>query len=193
MAVGGCSVRKGKARGATRLTEAQRAVAEALPLEVDGSRVRLYQAGCGRGAGWLRRFVLCASGGRAVTLGNHVILPDRCEGDSALLAHELTHCGQYQQWGAWQYFTRGAVVQLRALAHRLLRVGGNPYTYQPEPGKPFEAYGMEQQGQIVEDYFRALAVKRFRRPDPSDDDPPPRAACLPIAQSRFRPGLPPWP
>lgn len=157
-------MRKGKARGAMRLTEAQRAVVEALPLEVDGSRVRLYQAGCGRGAGWLRRLVLWASGGRAVALGNHVILPDHCEGDSALLAHELTHCGQYQQWGAWQYFTRGAVVQLRDLAHRLLRVGGSPYTYRAEPGKPFEAYGMEQQGQIVEDCFRGDPVARAISP-----------------------------
>jgi hypothetical protein len=99
-----------------------------------------------------------------VALGNHVILPDRCEGDTALLAHELTHCGQYQQWGAWRYFTRGAVVQLRFLAHRLLGVGGNPYAYRPESNKPFEAYGMEQQGQIVEDCFRGDPMARTISP-----------------------------
>ena len=148
----------------TCLTEAERAVVKAIPLVVDGSRVRLYRAGCGGGAGLLRWLVLGVSGGRAVALGNHVILPDRCEGDTALLAHELTHCGQYQQWGAWRYFMRGAVVQSRYLAHRLLGIGGSPYTYRPESNKPFEAYGMEQQSQIVEDSFRGDPVARTISP-----------------------------
>ena len=115
-----------------------------------------------------RALVLWLSRGRAVALGNHVFLPDRCAGDLAVLAHELTHCGQYQAWGPWRYFTRGAVAQLRELAHRTLRLGESPYVYRLEQGKPFEAYGLEQQGQIVEDSFRgdraALAVSPFRPP-----------------------------
>lgn len=157
--------------GSTCLTEAERAVLQAIPVVVDGSRVRLYRAGCGRGARLLRRLVLRLSGGRAVALGNHVILPDRCEGDTALLAHELTHCGQYQQWGAWRYFMRGAVAQSRELAHRLLGVGRSPYTYRPEPNKPFEAYGMEQQSQIVEDCFRGDPVARRIAPFRPDREP----------------------
>ena len=103
-----------------------------------------------------------------MTLGNHVFLPDRCANDLAILAHELTHCGQYQAWGAWRYFSRGAGAQLRDLLHRRLGVGQSPYAYRLEAGKPFEAYGIEQQGQIVEDSFRgdqaALAVSPFRPP-----------------------------
>ena len=102
-------------------------------------------------------------------MGNHVFLPDRCAGDLATLAHELTHCGQYQAWGGWRYFTRGAATQVRDLLHRGLGVGESPYAYRLEEGKPFDAYGMEQQGQIVEDSYRgdpaALAVSPFRPPD----------------------------
>jgi hypothetical protein len=112
--------------------------------------------------------VLWASRNRAVALGNHVFLPDRCAADLAVLAHELTHCGQYQAWGRWRYYARGASAQLRELLHRALGVGRSPYHYRLEDGKPFEAYGMEQQGQIVEDSYRgdraALAVSPFRPP-----------------------------
>ena len=73
---------------------------------------------------------------------------------ASVLAHELTHCGQYQAWGPLKYFTKGAIAQLRHLLFRTLRIGSSPYWYRFEPGKPFEAYGMEQQGQIVEDCFR---------------------------------------
>ena len=98
--------------------------------------------------------VLWVSRGRAVTLGNHVFLPSRCEADLRVLAHELTHCGQYQAWGPVRYYTRGAVAQLRDLLHRTLGLGPSPYAYDLEAGKPFESYGMEQQAQIVEDSFR---------------------------------------
>ena len=111
-----------------------------------------------------------------MTLGNHVFLPDRCAGDVAVLAHELTHCGQFQRWGAPRYFVRGAAVQLRDLLFRRLGLGRSPYAYRLEPGKPFEAYGMEQQGQIVEDSFRgnaeALAVSPYR---PGGDQETPSA------------------
>ena len=132
----------------------------ALPLPVDWSRVRLYGSGCSGGAGLLRRAVLGLSRGRAVALGNHVFLPARCEADVAALAHEATHCAQYQTWGPWRYFIRGAVAQLRDLAHRRLGVGRNPYAYTATPARPFETYGMEQQAQIVEDALRGSAAAR---------------------------------
>ena len=90
-----------------------------------------------------------------MALGNHVFLPDRCAADLAVLAHELTHCGQYQAWGRWRYFARGASASSASSCTAPFGVGRSPYHYRLEDGKPFEAYGMEQQGQIVEDSFRA--------------------------------------
>lgn len=143
----------------------------ALPAQVDCARVRVHRA-----PSRLRSLVLWASRGRAVTLGNHVFMPDRCAGDLAVLAHELTHCGQYQRWGAPRYFVRGAVAQLRELLFRRFGVGRSPYVYRLEVGKAFDAYGMEQQGQIVEDSFRgdvrALAVSPYR---PGSDQETPSA------------------
>jgi Domain of unknown function (DUF4157) len=143
----------------------------ALPAQVDCSRVRLHRA-----PSRLRSLVLWASRGRAVTLGNHVFLPDRCAADLAVLAHELTHCGQFQRWGATRYFARGATAQLRELLSRRLGLGRSPYAYRLEAGKPFDAYGIEQQGQIVEDSFRgnpqALAVSPYR---PTGDQEAPSA------------------
>jgi|SRR5689334_25325193 Domain of unknown function (DUF4157) len=137
-----------------------------LTRMVDCTRVRLHRAR-GTGAdGMLRDLVLWASRGRSVALGNHVFLPDRCAVDLATLAHELTHCGQYQAWGMWRYFLRGATAQLRDLLHRTAGIGSSPYAYHLESGKPFDAYGMEQQAQIVEDGFRgnaaALALSPYR-------------------------------
>ena len=131
-----------------------------LPLPVDWSRVRLYRAGCGRGAGLARRLVLWLSRGRAVALGNHVFLPARCDGDFPLLAHEVTHCAQYQSWGPWRYFSRGATAQFRDLVYRRFGFGRSPYAYHPSPGRSFDAYGMEQQAQIVEDALRGSAAAR---------------------------------
>jgi uncharacterized protein DUF4157 len=144
---------------------------EHLPLPLDPSRVRLYRSACAGVPAWLRRVVLRLSGGRAVALGNRVFLPDRCDADAALLAHELTHCAQYQAWGPWRYYARGAALQLGHLLHRRLGVGRNPYLWHDEAGRPFETYGMEQQGQIVEDATRGhadarrvLAASRLRPP-----------------------------
>ena len=126
-----------------------------IPLAVDCSRTRLYGCRCSGVSGLLRRMVLGASRGRAIALGNHIFLPDRHDGDLAILAHELTHCGQYQAWGPIRYFARGALEQLRHLFYRKLGLGSNPYHYHAKPGRPFTSYGMEQQAQMVEDSFRS--------------------------------------
>ena len=156
-----------------RLTSDERARLGSLAARVDCDRVRLHRVSRPGAAGAFRGVILWASRHRAVALGNHVFLPDRCATDLATLAHELTHCGQYQSWGRWRYYTRGASAQFRELLYRTLRVGKSPYHYRLEDGKPFEAYGMEQQGQIVEDSYRgdraALAVSPFR--PPSQDAP----------------------
>jgi hypothetical protein len=131
-----------------------------LPLPLDLGRVRIHRAGAGGLGGWLRNLVLRLSRGRAIALGNHVFLPARCEGDLAVLAHELTHCAQYQSWGPLRYFGRGAAAQCRELLHRGLGLCQSSYAYRLEAGKPFDAYGMEQQGQIVEDAFRGSPAAR---------------------------------
>lgn len=118
----------------------------------------------GAARGLLRGLVLALSRGRAVALGNHVFLPAALEHDLAALAHELTHCGQYQAWGAVRYFTRGAWEQLRDFAHRRWRIGESPYRYVVTDGRAFESYGMEQQGQIVEDAFRGDRLARVLSP-----------------------------
>jgi Domain of unknown function (DUF4157) len=148
---------------AARLSSSEHQSLGNLPERVDCGRVKLYRDDEG-GAGLLRRIVLGISRQRAVTLGNHVFLPDRCRDDTAVLAHELTHCGQFQQWGPLRYFGSGVVAQTRDLLFRILRVGSSPYRYQLEPLKPFEAYGMEQQGQIVEDAFRGDPVAQTISP-----------------------------
>jgi hypothetical protein len=128
---------------------------QCIPFAIDCSRVRLYGSGCRGVSGLLRRIVLGGSRGRAIALGNHVFLPDRHDADLAILAHELTHCGQYQSWGPVRYFARGALEQLRHLVHRKLGFGPNPYHYHSKPDQPFTSYGMEQQAQMVEDRFRS--------------------------------------
>ena len=127
---------------------------ECIPFAIDCSRVRLYGSYCRGVSALLRWLVLGASGGRAIALGNRVFIPDRHDGDLAILAHELTHCAQYQMWGPVRYFTRGALEQLRHLFYRKLGIGSSPYHYHPTSGKPFTSYGMEQQAQMVEDRFR---------------------------------------
>ena len=130
------------------------ALSELIPLPLDPRRVRVHGSACGARMGLLRRAVLGLSRGRAVALGNHVFLPAACEDDPAVLAHELTHCAQYQAWGPWRYYRRGAAAQLRHLLYRGLGLGISPYAYRHEAGRAFESYGMEQQAQMVEDSVR---------------------------------------
>jgi hypothetical protein len=151
---------------ADRLTAAECEELGSLATAVDCSRIRLYRGG-GEGASRLLRYlVLLLSRNRAVALGNHVFLPARCQHDLPVLAHELTHCGQYQAWGPLRYFARGLAAQIRELLHRRGGIGSSPYCYSADSIQPFERYGMEQQGQIVEDCFRghptARAISPFR-------------------------------
>jgi hypothetical protein len=151
---------------ADRLTASECAELGTLATAVDCRRVRLYRGSTPGAAGWIRDLVLWLSRKRAVALGNHVFLPDSGEQDLPVLAHELTHCGQYQAWGALTYFRRGVAQQVRELLHRKARIGSSPYHYTADPAKPFTAYGMEQQCQIVEDCFRghppARAISPFQ-------------------------------
>ena len=149
---------------ADRLNPREWAELGSLATLLDQHRVRLYRSGVPGGAGLLRNLVLWLSRNRAVALGNHVFLPPGCERDLPVLAHELTHCAQYQAWGALAYFRKGIAAQARELLHRKTKIGSSPYRYTADPGKPFSAYGMEQQGQIVEDCFRGHPSARAISP-----------------------------
>jgi hypothetical protein len=138
------------------LTEEETRALRGLPLPVDLSRVRIHRGEGGRAARALRAFVLRCSRGRSIALGNDVFLPDDCCDSLPVLAHELTHCGQYQAWGAFRYYTRAIADRIRELRYRR-GLGASPYEYRMDQVKPFEQYGMEQQGQIVEDWFRGQA------------------------------------
>jgi hypothetical protein len=150
-----------------RLRPDELAALGTLAEAVDWGLVRLHRGAGGRAARLVRSAVLALSRGRAVTLGNHVFLPDWCCQSVPVLAHELTHCAQYQDWGPLRYFARGVAERLREVRHRW-GLGTSPYGYAADPNRPFGLYGMEQQGQIVEDCFRgnalALAISPYRPP-----------------------------
>lgn len=131
-----------------------------LARSLDCGRVRIYRSTATGFRRAVRALLLGLSGGRAVTLGNQIYLPDLRAQDVALLAHEVTHCQQFQNWGAWRYFGRGAVAQVRDWVHRTMRIGASPYSYHVLPGWTFDSYGMEQQAQIVEDCFRGYSPAR---------------------------------
>lgn len=97
--------------------------------------------------------VLWCSRGRPVALGHRIFLPSSRRSDVALLAHELMHVRQSREWGPLVYYARGFWEQARYQLHRM-GLATNPYDWRSEPGKPFREYGMEQQGQIVEDAMR---------------------------------------
>ena len=107
----------------------------------------------------VRRIVLFLSRGRGVTLGHRIFLPDWCADDPAVLAHELEHVRQYEAWGPARYYARGAREQAQ---HLLFRMGlaPDPYDWRRAGIKPFEEYGMEQQGQLVEDAARGDKAAR---------------------------------
>ena len=161
------------------LTAGERAELGTLATALDCRRVRLYRGGVGGFSRLVRDVVLWLSRNRAVALGNHVFLPQGCDRDLPVLAHEVTHCAQYQAWGALAYFGKGVAAQVRELLHRKARIGSSPYRYTADPGKPFSAYGMEQQCQIVEDCFRghpsARATSPFYPGTPSGDHAVPSA------------------
>jgi hypothetical protein len=138
----------------TRLSARERIALAPLARWTDLGRVRVYRGDDGAFTNLARSVVLSLSRDRACALGNHVFIPDRLRTDLAVLAHETAHCGQYQRWGALRYFARGSAEQARYTRWRRTGAGTNPYAYRAEPERPFGAYGMEQQGQLVEDAFR---------------------------------------
>ena len=137
------------------LTEPERAALHEIHGDLEDLRVRVRRDG----GDALRAIVLFLSRGRAVALGRHVFVPGGQDRDVAVLAHELMHCRQYAEWGPLRYYVRGFAEQAR---HLLSRAGlaRNPYDWRSVPRRAFAEYGMEQQGQLVEDACRGDPVAR---------------------------------
>ena len=169
-------------RRASRLNATEQSALAGLPLPVDFARVRLHRGAGGPARRALRALVLRVTRGRASALGNDVFLPDACCDSLPVLAHELTHCAQYQAWGALRYYARGVGDRLRELRHRRGH-GPSPYDYACGSPRPFAAYGMEQQGQIVEDWLRGSPEAAAMLTAPAGDPPTGRTRCHPDPRS----------
>jgi hypothetical protein len=127
----------------------ERELLQSFAASVDLDRVRIYSSHTRFG-----RLVGILSRGSAVALGYRIVVPGRLR--LPVLAHELTHVSQFERWGALRYFVNGIWHQfiLRGLLRR------DVYRWELEPGKPFERYGMEQQGQIVQDCYDHASGQR---------------------------------
>lgn len=102
----------------------------------------------------------------AITLGNHcyfpVRLPDRLLHANQpdfyklpWLMHELTHVWQYQRMG-WSYFFRAVSAQLRN-GSRAYKYGGAESLDQIyRQGFLLRDFNLEQQGEIIRDYYWRL-------------------------------------
>jgi len=131
------------------LHRAERELLTGFASAVDLDRVRIVSR-----YSWLGRLVTRFSGGAAVALGYRIFLPG--ENSLPILAHELTHVSQYQRWGRLRYYLAGIwnQVVLRLLLRR------DVYDWRADAGKTFHQFGMEQQGQIVEDCFNIASPRR---------------------------------
>lgn len=137
------------------LTDRERAVLRELHGDIEALEVQVRR----EGGDAVRAVVLFLSRGRAIALGRNVFVPRGQEQDVAILAHELMHCRQYEAWGPLRYYARGFVEQARHLLSRL-GVAKSPYDWRSVPRRRFAEYGMEQQGQLVEDACRGDPMAR---------------------------------
>lgn len=131
------------------LVSAERELLQCFSGSIDLDRIRIYNR-----RSWLGRVVIRLTRGAAIALGYRVFIPHDIS--LPVMAHELAHVCQYQEWGALRYLAQGAwnQVVLRTLLRR------DVYRWDFQPGKAFRDYGMEQQGQIVQDCFDLSSSKR---------------------------------
>lgn len=133
------------------LVSAERELLQCFSGSIDLDRIRIYDRRSTPG-----RVMAILTGGSAIALGYRLFLPGYIS--LPLLAHELAHVCQYEKWGALRYLVQGAwnQVVLRTLLRR------DVYRWDPDPGKAFADYGMEQQGQIVQDCFDVSSPRRVQ-------------------------------
>jgi hypothetical protein len=133
------------------LVTTERELLQCFGSSIDLDRIRIYHS-----RSLLGRLMVRVTRGAAIALGYRVFIPRNVS--LPIMAHELTHVCQYQQWGTVRYLARGAWNQL---VLRLL-LGRDVYHWDPVPGKAFADYGMEQQGQIVQDSFDVHSPRRIQ-------------------------------
>ena len=85
----------------------------------------------------------------------------------ALFVHEMTHVWAYQR--GYNNIANGAYLQTQYELYRGTdgKYGFDPYTYSIDPSKKLSEYNMEQQGEIIADYY----VMTNDYPDKSKDYP----------------------
>jgi len=135
-----------RARSLTLTTEERTLLADFFGSALDLDRLRLREGGL---VAWGCTRVL----GNTIYFDPRVQFPAtrRSPERQALLIHEAVHVGQFQQQG-WAYALRSLGEQGRAWVRTGSRRGAYHYTLLPE--RPLGAYGIEQQAQLLEDYFR---------------------------------------
>lgn len=145
--------------GLEPLTEEERKKLGNTCDKVDCDKVDVHRGNDGRVRNALRKAVMFVSGGRSVTLGNHVYLGDGDAQSTPVLAHEVTHVGQYQEWGAIKYYGRGAGARIEEI------FGGDPYSL-PSPlpnGVPFGSYGWSNKDRLFRTVFSSCLAATCRR------------------------------
>jgi RHS repeat-associated protein len=84
---------------------------------------------------------------RSLTLGHTIFLSSSDEGNLSVLAHEMAHVARYEQYGTLRYIKDGVIAQWHYSTGK-----SDPYVYSGLlDGRSFFNYGIEQQGQMVED------------------------------------------
>jgi RHS repeat-associated protein len=112
---------------------------------------------------------------KAMTLGNHMFFGRRLNpnrvGDVALLAHELTHVGDFQEQPSFL-----SALEVATTFPLGATPGGlSPYNWKQYPLGSWQEYNLESRAQIVQDCFRlgsgslACEISPYRPPnyDPS--------------------------
>jgi hypothetical protein len=131
------------------LIRAEHELLASFAQAVDLDRVRIHSRRSTFGD-----LVAILTRGAAIALGHQVVVPGAMH--LPTLAHEITHVVQFERWGPIRYFAAGFWNQfvLRGL------LGRDVYQWEYAEGKSFEEYGMEQQGQIVQDCYDPTSPRR---------------------------------
>lgn len=135
------------------LSPGERALARSIFADtIDYTRVRVHH----------RNYVFWQGGHYIITPNGQIYLGRRLRGLTdfsvaslalqGLFIHEMAHVWQYQH--GVNVLLRGAVEQVKHF------LGFDQYRYRLDAGKPLGAYKLEQQGDILRDYFLARQGQR---------------------------------
>ena len=83
----------------------------------------------------------------AFVFGNNIQISGKRVNNRSILIHEAAHCWQFQKTMGWNYLFSALLDHIRARFD-----GHNPYDYSGVVGVlPWEAWGVEQQAQWIQD------------------------------------------